>query len=600
VNRTLWTLAAVCALVLIVTVVLVGQMHSGRGRSVGGGWHLRKPGSWPWGAGSDSANGGGYVCVIPKGHVERWDTLLGSTYTTAGSAVCTLRVWTLIRFGSAAPTVWSRATCRIVASTDDGQTWQVLRDYGHRDFTGHETIGMPPWATGKPRLRLAWACHVYDSTNLRYWCFDKVGFTTTDRPNMDCGITEVAFPRSGRALPPLEEIPVIVTVTNAGMQADDSTRLSVAVDSGYRGYADTVLAVHYDQRQPVELRLPWSDEDTGRFTLTLRLDGIRWDQIPENDTMTVGFEVRANCWQLLDNEYPYPRSLVTRGFAAAGASDGTLYVRNPDAPDGTLTAYSPVRDEWRQLPVRGSRVQRAGRGPPRLSSGVVDGDTSIYFLVDDGKPLVRYDIKQGRWHETSSQGSVGVGRGIDGALADGICVDETGRMFVLGKRHVFAYAPSEDKWSVLGDSSPFEWAAPCGDHQGCAYLNGILFTVLSDGRVVGCGTDHVWWSQYDSLPSFDSRGFCRMAADPENSTVYFLSGSGLKNGVVFAALDVAGDSWLLDLPQPFAGSGRQKIRPGAQLVRAGRWLYAVNGGSNEVWAYNLPAARWHRSRSGRW
>lgn len=636
-RKALWALTAACAVALIAAVVVVDHMHRGRGRTVNGCWQLMEPGSWPWGAGPDSANDGGYACEIPEGRVQRWDTLFGSTYTTSGSAICTLHVWTLIRFGSAAPTIWSHATCRIIASTDDGQTWRVLRGYGHRDFSGHEAIGLPSWATGRPRVRLAWACHVYDSINLRYWCIDRVLFRTTDRPTSDCGVTGVLFPRPGQAIPPLEDVPVIVTVTNSGTLAADTNRLAVHLESGNRGYADTMVAIPYDQRVPVELRLPWSDEDTGQFTLGVQLYGrqvgnYNLDQIPENDTMTVRFAVRANCWQRLGDDYPYPRSLVPPGLATAGSSDGAVYVRSPDTPDGALVVYSPIRDEWRQLPAGGLRVRSHGRASPQSNSGVVADDTSVYFLVGRARPLAKYDIQQGLWHETSLPGVIGddrsvyflvndarpyllypgqgpprrvippgnfmIKRRIDDELADGICVDQGGRIQVLGKRNVFVYYPTDDRWGVLGDSSPFEWEAPCGNYQGCVYINDDLVTVLSDGRMVGCNTRGPYWSEYDSLPSFDPREVCRMAADPENSLIYFLSGSGLKKGVVFAAYNIERDSWLLDLPQPFAGTSRLKIRPGAQLVRAGRWLYAMNGGSTEVWTFNLPSAHRFRSRSG--
>ena len=608
-SRLLASVLMVC-LVILLSCGNVGSGQLARQRTTGKsgqyagmtGWHIRPPGVAPWGAGPDSANDGSYACQIPEEHAEVWDTLVGSTYSTMGSRACTLRVRTLLRFGRPTPRRDARASCRIVASTDGGQNWGVVRDYGSTDFLGNEGIAMPAWTLGHERVQLAWACHVYDAANLRYWCFDDVSFERCGMPLDNCAIMDVSYPRAGMVIPPSDELPVVVIVANNGMRAYDTARLTAVcepiggrhfmrLEQPATGYVDTTLALSTPENVVVDLVIPNSNypEDTGRFRLDLRLGrttgGILVDS-REDDTMTVEFVVRANCWQRLNSDYPFPGEVVDTGFAAIGTSDGALHVRSVgEGAGGRLMKYSATQGMWSSLPAHTGPHDTLEHSTPQLGGGTSVGDTLLFFLVNNRVPLMKYNLRQNVWSTTNSPWT---GREPDDvALTDGIGTDDSGRVLVMGVSHILLYTPANGKWEVERDPSELNWPGH-GLHQGCAVTHDAVYMVLTDGRFVCRGISDRYWSELGKLRGYNPKAVCRMTADSRSERIYFLSASGFGPGRVFVAYDYRNDKWLLNLPQPFMGAGKRRINPGAQLVCAGRWLYAINGGSNEVWAYNMP------------
>ncbi len=538
---------------------------------------------------------------------ETWDTLYSPVYDLSGQPVCSLRVRTLYRFGRPYPRATCLPTSQIVGSTDNWQTWHVVRDYGCTDFHGYETIDMSTWAGDRREVRLAWICHTYDSVNVRYWCSDDVTIIRPVPHTTDVAVSQFLFPAAGFVVAPGDAFSPILMLVNLGSTLC-STIVSLSIDS-LKPYG-MVVPVPYAGRVPVELTSPYSRYEDGvrlepgRHTIkawiSILLDRnyncIEADDVPGNDTLTAEFYVAADTWQKPAGEYPMPDRTIRPGFAMAGSRDRTIYLRNPGGTspvDASRTRlfmlYSTLHGNWAPRADFSVLFQDHPREKIQLGGAIVAADTLFYCLVHDSGPLMRYNINQNRWDVTSYPDVAARRFNISADLAGGICWDGRNRLYVLGNRNIYWYSITGDTWSLVGDGRLQNLPQPCSDYHDIAFVNGRVYVVLDNRQFICYSTRLDCWANLAELPGTKPVTVCRMAADAQNGRIYMLTEAELGIRQTFVAYDIGKDSWILNLPQPEWGGLNKTLKPGAELVCGGRYLFAFNGGNNDLFVYNLPA-----------
>ena len=595
-----WVPALALTLVLVAVVVRCATTNV-----YPNGWHQRQPGTWPWG----TSNEGNYMCLRWNSDGETWDTLLSPVYDLGRRPTCTLYVRTLYRYGRPSREQPDLPTAQIIGTADDWQTWHVVRDYGHVDFHGYETLDISGWAGGHHRVAFAWVAHTWDSVNIRYWCMDdvRVGGVDTGHSSTDLAVTQLLHPHHPNVvLAPADTIPLAVRLVNLGYNdcpmvvttvIDDSVRLETALET--LPYASSRrVELRQDPPHPYGFSRSSGGLAAGCHSLLVIASEVIDASLPleGKDTLHASIRVASDTWQKMPSEYPMPDRTIRQGLAMAGGPDGNVYVRHPGGrtPAGAsvrqkFMALSILTSCWNPLPDYPALLKNGLSRSVKLCGAVVAHDSLFYCLVDDCGPMAVYNAIRKRWSATSLPRYAALEYSIRPDFAGGIGWDGYDRLYVLGNREIYWYSIKGDTWNVLGGDRQYRLPSDCADNADMALCGAELFMLQRNRNLISYSNKWDAWCERSPVPGTQPVSVCRMAADPKNGRIYMLTDAAPGMKRCFVCYSIAGDSWILGLPQPLWSDINRKLEPGAQLVRVGRYLLACNGGDNDIWMYNLPA-----------
>ncbi len=587
------------------------------------GWCHMAAGTGPWGREARQPNHSSYLCLKWNSNGESWDTLFSRVYWLADTCGESLNVRTLLRFGQPGPGETCMARCQILASAYGDSHWVVIRDYGNQDFVGWDEIPIPSPVRYAHRVLFAWVAHVYDTTNLRYWCIDDVVVKHPQHWPLfltDLALVQSLDPLPNQVVPPSTSISATVMVQNRGDELEPGTvwalldgvevgaqrvdfpafgHVPVKFEVGREADEDVLLREHQRWRTPYksspEVRLR-----PGRHTLTflvqMRFGG---DQVPENDTLRVPFTVAGEFWQPVPGEYPVPRNTVRGGFVVAGDNRGTIYVRNPGRLDEAgmpfmtlFMACTLPSGTWTSLPRFEPYLQAMLYERPTLGGATVVGDSLFFCQLNDSGPLMKYDIAAKRWDVTSYPTIPARRLGIKTDLAGGVCWDGADGLYVLAHSSFYRYSISKDTWSIIswhpGSGSSLGPGDTCGNAGEVAFLDDCLYALTVDRSLIRYHVRANAWNRPVRLPGKGRIHMCRLAADPVAQRVYILADCGATGKAQFLAFSPDQDSWILDLPQPEWISQGYTLLPVSALTRAGRYLVLARAKDNQMYMFNLP------------
>ena len=580
------------------------------------------PGTGPWGSGPDRGNRGSYLCLGWNAQGESRDTLFSEIFWLADTCGESLRVRTLLRFGSHSSGNTSAASCRILATAYGDSHWVVIRDYGRDDFVGYDVMPIPSPVRYAGRVQFAWVAHVYDTTDLRYWCIDNVSIINNARLPLlpiDVAVMQSLRPQPNDVLPPSNSISAEAMIGSRSSFDQDVTvralldeteigiqqvrvpahrRVPVRFEVGRDVDEEVLLREHTRRHMPYrssgEVNLG-PGRHTIKFVAQARYGA---DDFPENDTLVVPFTVAGELWQSVPGEYPVPRKTIRGGFTIAGDEQGRIYVRNSGSL-GSGAAFMRLfmscalpAGTWSRLPSFEPYLEAGPSERPTLGGACVVNDSLFFCELDDAGPLMKYDIAAGRWGITSYPSIAAMRRGGKCDLAGGVCWDGNDGVYVLGHSELYRYALNGDSWSIVPwqprPGGPLGIGDTCGDAGDVAFLDGCLYTLTVDRSLVRYDVRTGAWRPPLKLPGEGRIWMCRLAADPVGRRIYVLTYSGLKGDPWFLAFSPARDSWILDLPTPEWAPDAYSLMPLSALTRAGRYLVAAKPGDNRIYMFSLP------------
>jgi len=372
------------------------------------GWHSRPDGTWPW---TSRRGQGSYHCLRWNHGGESYDTLHGPEYFVRDCDSCFLKVRTFYEPGRAYPGPGDLPTIELLVSDDGGHWWKEVRYYGLSRCDSLERIDVSSWAIGSRTLHFAWASHVYDSANVRWWCIDDVRLNVFPRPESTLAIIRVLQPRTDFVYATGDAVTPVFMLSSFGRMVSGEVAMEVWI-AGRAGRQDMqVLQQHYMLDDPWDYGGRWS-LPSGDYELRARLGRyVPTDTVDcgyvfapsGEDSVSVEVRFAENVWQM-QNEYPGPDRLIAPGTAVAADRRKRLFVRNCGARDTRDSSNAGLFLVWSLATANWSTVRSYADftgGSPSYEGGgaVVAQDSLLYCTGSPGGALLRWNIKRDRWSQ---------------------------------------------------------------------------------------------------------------------------------------------------------------------------------------------------------
>jgi hypothetical protein len=420
----------------------------------------------------------------------------------------------------------------VLISNNDGQTWQRLTRYTNVSDSGYRLHDITSYVSGHKNVRI---CFLYKARDEWYWCIDDFGV------NFMLYAPELRFPRNN-----LETLANYMEFQWSSVPGATKYHLQIAYDSLFNylftsetlsdtTYGTAIYPETYYWRvragEPYSL---WSETRRLKITEPIVLRG--WYQAK-----------RIPDW-------PSWKAVKDGGRITYSHYDSTIYALKGNNTNDFF-AYKIIADTWCQKPSIG--MDSLKKRKIKKGSALTYGESYLYVVKGGSNEFWAYDIINDTWVRKQS---------FPSQLKAGTDI---------------VYVPAQKENSVLQDSRIYLLKGSDKNFEFWAYSISLDTWVRKSDAPRGP----------KGAPFKDGSG---LVFDPANLRIYALKGGTGE----FYFYDILNDTWTtynetvcLPLRVPYS-QRNTKPKTGASLAIIDSFIYAIKGGNNEFWRFNINQNVW--------